>query len=108
QKKPLSKIISDLYAKVGTYLTRRLNFKLTQAEKDRLTEKVKADPTEFGGMKVTKVIRVDGTKFLLENDAWILIRMSGTEPVVRFYAEAKEEKTLDQLCKHGENWVRNA
>ncbi len=108
QKKPLSQIIFDLYAKVGTYLTRRLNFKLTQAEKDRLTEKVKADPREFAGIKVTKVIRVDGTKFLLEKDSWILIRMSGTEPVVRFYAEAKDEKTLDQLCKAGETWVRSA
>ena len=108
KKKPLSTIISDLYAKVGTYLTRRLNFKLTQAEKDRLTEKVKADPKEFAGMKVTKVIRMDGTKFLLEKDSWILIRMSGTEPVVRFYAEAKEETLLDTLCKRGETWVRSA
>lgn len=106
QKKPLSQILSDLYEKVGTYLTRRLNFRLTEEEKARAVENMKKDPTEVAGFKVKQVIRVDGTKCILENDAWVLVRFSGTEPVVRFYAEAHDEATLNTLCSQGEAFVK--
>lgn len=106
QNKPIEAILTDLYRKVGTYLTRRLNFKLTEAEKTKAIEKMKADPKEVAGYKVKKVIRVDGTKCILENDAWVLVRFSGTEPVVRFYAEAKDQETLDKLCDLGEAFVK--
>ncbi len=106
QKKPIAQILSDLYAKVGTYLTRRLNFKLTEEEKTRAIANMKNDPNTVAGYKVSKVIRVDGTKCVLENDAWVLVRFSGTEPVVRFYAEARDEATLKKLCAEGEAFVK--
>ena len=56
--------------------------------------------------KVKKVIRLDGTKCVLENEAWVLVRFSGTEPVVRFYAEARDEATLKKLCAEGEAFVK--
>lgn len=106
QKKPIAQILSDLYEKVGTYLTRRLNFKLTEAEKAKAIANMKNDPKEVAGYKVKEVIRVDGTKCILENDAWVLVRFSGTEPVVRFYAEARDEATLEKLCSKGEAFVK--
>lgn len=106
QKKPLETILSELYQKVGAYHTKRLNFKLTEAQKEKAVEKMKQDPTEICGYKVKEIIRVDGTKCLLENDAWVLVRFSGTEPVVRFYAEARDEKTLEQICSEGEKFVK--
>ncbi len=108
QKKTLSQILADLYEKVGTYVTRRLNFRLTEEEKARAVENMKKDPTEVAGFKVKQVIRVDGTKCILENDAWVLVRFSGTEPVVRFYAEAHDEETLNKLCNEGEAFVKGS
>jgi len=107
-KKPIAEILSDLYEKVGTYVTRRLNFKLSEAEKAKAIANMKNDPKEVAGFKVKKVIRVDGTKCVLENDAWVLVRFSGTEPVVRFYAEARDEETLQQLCSQGEAFVKGS
>lgn len=104
--KPLDKILDELYTKVGTYLTRRINVKLTAAEKDRAVENLKTSPAEIAGMKVVKTVKIDGTKFLLENDSWVLMRFSGTEPVVRYYAEARDAETLDKLCTYGEKLLR--
>lgn len=106
QKKPIATILEDLYKKVGTYVTRRLNFKLTEEEKVKAIANLKNDPKEVAGYKVKKVIRVDGTKCVLENEAWVLVRFSGTEPVVRFYAEARDEATLKKLCAEGEAFVK--
>lgn len=108
QKKPIAQILDELYAKVGTYLTRRLNFRLSEAEKAKAVENMKKDPVEVAGYKVKEVIRVDGTKCILENDAWVLVRFSGTEPVVRFYAEARDEATLEKLCSQGEAFVKGS
>jgi phosphoglucomutase len=108
QKKPLAQILDDLYAKVGTYLTRRVNFRLTEAEKVKAVANMKNDPAEIAGFKVKKVVRIDGTKCILENDAWVLVRFSGTEPVVRFYAEAHDEATLEKLCNQGEAFVKGS
>lgn len=106
QKKPIAQILEDLYKKVGTYVTRRLNFKLTEEEKAKAIAGMKNDPKEVAGFKVTKVIRIDGTKCVLDNEAWVLVRFSGTEPVVRFYAEARDEATLKKLCAEGEAFVK--
>jgi len=108
QKKPIAKILDDLYAKVGTYLTRRVNFRLTESEKTKAVANMKNDPKEVAGYKVKQVVRIDGTKCILENGAWVLVRFSGTEPVVRFYAEAHDEAALDRLCSQGEAFVKGA
>lgn len=108
QKKSIAQILTNLYSKVGTYLTKRLNFRLTEDEKNKAVENMKIDPKEVAGFKVKKVIRVDGTKCILENDSWVLVRFSGTEPVVRFYAEAKTPEVLKTLCDKGEAFVKGS
>ena len=105
-KKPVKDILADLYKKVGTFLTKRLNFKLSEAEKKKALENIKKTPATIAGYKVVKTITVDGTKFLLENGSWVLMRFSGTEPVVRYYAEAADQKTLDQLCDYGKTFLK--
>lgn len=105
-KKPIEQILEDLYKKVGTYVTKRLNFRLTQSEKEKVAEKLRSDPSEVAGLKVVKVVKLDGTKYLLENDCWVLMRMSGTEPVVRFYAEARDEETLKKLADYGAAFMK--
>jgi len=103
QKKPIGTILDDLYKKVGKYITRRLNFRLTPQQKQKTLETLRESPKEIAGLRVGNTVKIDGTKFLLDNDAWILLRFSGTEPVVRFYAEARTQEDLDKLCAYGEN-----
>jgi len=105
-RKPLDEILSGLYKKVGTYLTRRLNFRLSPEEKAKAIEKLQKTPENIAGMKIVKTIKIDGTKYLLEDDCWVLMRISGTEPVVRYYAEAHDQKTLDKLCEFGKSFLK--
>jgi phosphomannomutase len=65
----------------------------------RLTESA---PASIGGLKVTSVANMDGVKYILEDDSWLLIRPSGTEPVLRVYAEARTDEAVAQLLSYGQ------
>jgi phosphomannomutase len=58
------------------------------------------EPRSIGGLRVKEVIRIDGAKFITER-GWVLIRPSGTEPVVRVYAESEEPKVAESLLAWG-------
>ena len=58
-------------------------------------------PASIGGQSVVEVNTRDGCKYLLADDSWLLIRPSGTEPVLRVYAEACDPGMLDALLAHG-------
>ena len=83
----------------------RENFHLTAEQKAAFTEKLKADPTELGGRKVVKVVRTDGLKLILEDGSWVCYRLSGTEPVVRAYVEARNERDMEALRAAAEKFV---
>jgi phosphomannomutase len=87
----------DLFAKVGSFYPLRENFRLTPEVEQKFTEKLRRDPTEFDGMKVARVVRTDGLKLLLADGLWVCYRLSGTEPVVRVYSEARSEEGLAKL-----------
>ena len=59
-------------------------------------------PETLGGQKVTDVRTLDGVKYLLADDSWLLIRPSGTEPVLRVYAEGPDLGVVDDLLAYGE------
>jgi phosphoglucomutase len=89
--------LQELFAKVGSYYPVRENFRLTEAQKAAFTEKLGTDPKELGGRKVAKVVRTDGLKVILEDGSWVCYRLSGTEPVVRAYTEARSEHDMQAL-----------
>jgi alpha-D-glucose phosphate-specific phosphoglucomutase len=97
--------LQELFAKVGSFYPLRENFRLTPEVKEKFTEKVKRDPRELGGRKVMQVVRTDGLKLVLEDGSWVCYRLSGTEPVVRVYSEARKESDLAPLSKAAKNWV---
>jgi phosphomannomutase len=66
---------------------------------------MKADPTELGGRKVARVVRTDGLKVVLEDGSWVCYRLSGTEPVVRAYSEARSEQDMEALKAAAEKFV---
>jgi alpha-D-glucose phosphate-specific phosphoglucomutase len=94
-----------LFAKVGSFYPVRENFHLTAEQKAAFTEKLKADPSELGGRKVVSVVRTDGLKLILDDGSWVCYRLSGTEPVVRAYTEARNENQMQALRTAAEKFV---
>ena len=97
--------LKALFAKVGSFYPVRENFHLTAEQKAAFTEKLKADPSELGGHKVVNVVRTDGLKLILDDGSWVCYRLSGTEPVVRAYSEARNENEVQALRAAAEKFV---
>jgi phosphoglucomutase len=97
--------LKALFAKVGSYYPVRENFHLTPEQKAAFTKKLEADPTELSGRKVVQVVRTDGLKLILDDGSWVCYRLSGTEPVVRAYTEARNEKDMQALRAAAEKFV---
>jgi phosphomannomutase len=95
--KSLGAQLSELFAKVGSFYPIRANFRLTPQGMTAFTEKLKTDPVELSGRKVVGVVRTDGLKLILADGSWVCYRLSGTEPVVRAYTEARSEQDSEAL-----------
>ena len=103
--KPLGEQLRVLCNQVGSYYPLRENFRLTPEVKAKFTEKLRSDPKEFSGRKVLSVVRIDGLKLVLDDGSWVCYRLSGTEPVVRMYSEARSENDLKQLSSAAKQWI---
>jgi phosphoglucomutase len=103
--KPLGEQLRELCNQVGSYYPERQNFRLTPEVKEKFTEKLKSDPQEFSGHKVSEVVRTDGLKLVFEDGSWVCYRLSGTEPVVRVYCEARSERDLEKLSRAAKQWI---
>jgi len=101
ERKP-SELIELLFERVGPSYYKRIDTPMeasARAEKQSLAES--ANPERIGGLKVTGVNRMDGHKFELEDGGWLLIRFSGTEPIVRVYCETPDEQKVDPILADG-------
>jgi len=78
---------------------------LTPEVKAQFTSKLQSDPVELAGRKVKQAVRTDGLKLLFEDGSWVCYRMSGTEPVVRVYSEARSESELQRLAAAARAWI---
>jgi phosphoglucomutase len=106
EKKSLREMLADLYRRVGAFYTRRENIRLSPELEESYAGKLASPPAEFDGRKVERMITIDGYKFILEGGAWILFRKSGTEPVVRVYAEAGSVAELQRLSRAAADFIR--
>ena len=101
--KSLEDLIAEVYAIVGPFAFERIDLHIDNDTKHSIIEDCKGGKfTQFGKYKVEKVETTDGFKFFFDADTWLMIRPSGTEPVLRTYAEAAtQEKVFDILadCK---------
>jgi phosphomannomutase len=115
-KKRPSQLIAELMDMVGPshYLRRDLHFTAAAyaSAKERIMAVLReAAPEKLGGHAVVKIVQLetkDGTKFFLDDGSWLLVRLSGTEPLVRVYAETKRQDELGPLLDAGEKMVRGA
>lgn len=97
--------LDDLYARVGKLESGRIGVKLTDEVAAKLKEKLAQEPSEIGGRKVENINRLDGVKFLFAGGSWMLMRPSGTEPLVRIYAESESREELEDLLEKGRRYL---
>ena len=101
---PLSELVEDLLKEVGPAFYERKDIRLGHpVSKDKMTAYLRdCVPAEIGGEKVTEVSVVDGVKYIMSDDSWLLIRPSGTEPVLRVYAEGRTDDMVKALLGFGQ------
>ncbi|MDA1188764.1 MAG: phosphoglucomutase/phosphomannomutase family protein [Chloroflexi bacterium] len=98
--KAVSELRDLLISKVGPHVYHRVDLAYAPDQREVILSRVKnAKPTSLAGLAVREIDSRDGFRFVLENDYWALIRFSGTEPLLRTYAEADSQSSVDKLLK---------
>ncbi len=98
--KNLNQLIEEVYAITGSFCFDRNDLHLTDALKNSIMEKCAAGAYQsFGQYQVQRVEDIDGYKFHLDDHSWVMIRASGTEPLLRVYAEAPDRAATDAILE---------
>jgi phosphomannomutase len=97
-------LVENLLEDVGPVFYDRRDLRLKHpVAKDQMTDRLKNDhPAQIGGEQIVQVSPLDGVKYILSDDSWLLIRPSGTEPVLRVYAEGRTPQMVKALLGYGE------
>jgi phosphoglucomutase len=103
--KKITQLIEEAHAEFGYFYSKRVDLKLTPHLRDSVEEKLKNPPAQIDGMDVRSVNTTDGVKLIFDQQTWMLFRLSGTEPVVRLYAEACSPKDLKHVIDAGRKFV---
>jgi alpha-D-glucose phosphate-specific phosphoglucomutase len=102
----LGEQLRDLFRRVGAeFWPIRVNLHLAEEVQARLAERLRQDFKEFAGRKVARTDRTDGLKLIFDDDSWVLMRPSGTEPVVRIYTESGSPAASQKLAEDAQAWV---
>jgi phosphomannomutase len=100
-KKP-TELIDFLFEKVGAHYYDRIDTRLDADQKEVIRERVaNAEPEQVAGLAVTGINKVDGYQFLLEDGGWLLVRFSGTEPLIRVYCETTHQDKVQAILDAG-------
>ena len=97
--------LEQLFARTGRLESGRIGVQLTPELMPVLEEKLKESPTSIAWRKVKTLDRIDGLKIIFEDDSWLLVRPSGTEPLVRIYAESESAKDVEVLLEQGRKYL---
>jgi phosphomannomutase len=98
RKKKLSELVDELMSEFGWHYFNRYDARLTEKDKNRIMAHYKKGPKQIAGLAVQRIETKDGFKLFVEN-GWVLVRASGTEPLIRFYAEAETPEKVEALLK---------
>jgi alpha-D-glucose phosphate-specific phosphoglucomutase len=97
-----SQLLDYLYSKVGPHYYQRRDFTFSKEQRQAITKSVRDNlPQSIEGMKVVKINESDGFHLTLADTSWLLIRFSGTEPVLRVYAESDSQARVERLLEVG-------
>jgi phosphomannomutase len=100
----LYELVEDLLAQVGPAFYERKDLRLSHpVSKSAITGRLENDaPPQIGGEAIQEISTLDGVKYIMADDSWLLIRPSGTEPVLRVYAEGRSPQMVKALLGYGE------
>ena len=101
----LTEQLNELYSRVGKLESGRIGVKLTEEIAKNLQAKLAQEPSAIGGKKIENINRMDGVKFIFADKSWMLMRPSGTEPMVRIYAETENRDDLEVLLEQGRRYL---
>ncbi|HXU19473.1 MAG TPA: phosphoglucomutase/phosphomannomutase family protein, partial [Verrucomicrobiae bacterium] len=102
----LSDQLHDLFRRVGReFWPVRENLHVSDDVQAKLPNRLKNDFKEFAAHRVSRTDRTDGLKLIFDDDTWLLMRLSGTEPIVRVYAEAATPAASKKLADEAREWV---
>ncbi|HUX88344.1 MAG TPA: phosphoglucomutase/phosphomannomutase family protein, partial [Chloroflexota bacterium] len=97
-----SQLVEYLFSKVGPHYYDRLDVHFNASERVAILDRLgHAEPATLAGVSVARVNRSDGFKFVLANESWLLVRFSGTEPIMRIYSEAESPAKVQELLAAG-------
>ena len=100
-KKP-TELLKLLFDKVGgEHFYDRIDTPFKGDKQEKIDRILAANPETLGGLKVTELITVDGFQFKLEDGGWLLIRFSGTEPIIRVYCETMHKDKVQAILQDG-------
>ena len=98
--------IQQLFKKIGReFWPLRENLHLSDEQKANAVKKVGVDASTLLGRKVVSIDRTDGAKFCFDDGTWMLMRLSGTEPLLRLYVEADSAAASARLAREATEWV---
>lgn len=105
--KSLDDLVDEIYQLVGSFAVERNDLHITEALKQNVLDHCQnGDYKAFGQYKVQDVATIDGYKYHFGNDRWVMIRPSGTEPVLRVYAEAENRDEAQAILKATEDTIK--
>ncbi len=101
-----TELLDVLFEKVGEHFYDRIDTRLSSEEmkataKEKL-DNVAIDGLKLGGHKVLEKVTTDGYKFVMDDGGWLLVRFSGTEPLIRVYTETTDEKAVERILRDGQ------
>ncbi len=100
-KKP-AQLLEYLYSKVDPHYYHRTDIHFSEDEREKMLKRLtESSPETIDGVRVAKKDTTDGFRFILEDNTWLLIRFSGTEPVLRVYAESDSMSRVERLLELG-------
>jgi phosphomannomutase len=98
--KSLGDLIEEVYDIVGPFAFERIDLHLNESKKLSIVENCKSGLYKnFGDLEIHKIEDIDGYKFYFDEDRWVMIRPSGTEPVLRTYCEASTQDECFELLE---------
>jgi len=107
RKKRIRELIGDLEQEFGKSRYDRIDMHLEQNKIKKLYKKLqKNPPKKIAGISITDIKTFDGVKLILKDNSWLLFRGSGTEPILRLYAESNSNKKVNELLKAAQEIIK--
>jgi phosphomannomutase len=96
-----SQLLDYLYSKVGPHYYQRVDIRFPHEQRESIIDRLKKSPGTIDNVKVERVDTTDGFRFILADNTWLLVRFSGTEPLLRIYTETSSPERADRILQIG-------